>query len=156
MEKENNVIFYRSCKVIPEEGLVFSRFGFELGRGKKRFQYIDEEGRKHQSGKLKFVYEATIGRPLTRGEVITPKDGDWYNSRLDNACVTTRKEHFKDYDYTVCARADQELIDAVKYDRKRGLSYQQLYEKYDMSVSTIQKIVKGIYYNDSKKDETDC
>ena len=145
-----DVILYKDCQVLPSEGLVFSRWGTELGRGKGKFQYIDANGRKHQVLKLKFVYEAVNGE-LPRDLVVQPKDGNELNSRIDNAQVISRKEYFKDYDYSYAAAADQETIDAIKYDRERGFSFNQLASKYRISSGTIIKIVKGEYYNDANK-----
>ena len=146
----NGAILYKDCQVIPSKGLVFSRWGIELGNGKSSFQYIDAYGKKHRVNKLKFVYEAVHGE-LPRGLLIHPKDGNELNAKIDNALIISRKEHFKDHDYSYAAAADQETIDAIKYDRERGFSFNQLASKYRISCGTIMKIVKGEYYNDANK-----
>ena len=151
-----DVVLYKDCQVLPSEGLVFSRWGTELGRGKAKFQYIDADGRKHQVLKLKFVYEAVNGE-LPRGRILLPKDGDELNCKIDNALIISRKEYFKDYDYSYAAAADQETIDRIKYDKERGYSFNQLVTKYRISSGTIMKIVKGEYYNDvNKKTSSNC
>ena len=154
MENNSNYVFYNGCKVMPNEGIVFSRFGTELGSGKERFVYTDEEGNKHRVSKLRFVYESVNG-PLPKGAVLQPKDNNPLNACIDNAVLINRKDYFKTYDYSYFAAADPDVVSKIKADRRRGFSYTQLAEKYTLSKGTIAKIVKGIYYNDKEVD-TGC
>lgn len=154
MGNDSNYVFYNGCKVMPTEGIVFSKFGTELGSGKARFVYMDEEGNKHRVSKLRFVYEAVHG-PLPKGAVLQPKDNNPLNACIDNAVLINRKDYFKSYDYSYFAAADPDVVVKIKADRRRGFSYTQLAEKYTLSKGTIAKIVKGTYYNDKEVD-TGC
>ena len=96
--------------------------------------------------KIRFVYEAVYG-PTPYGSMITAKDGDRTNAKLSNIEYRTRKEYFNNHDWSMKAKVSKENVERILKDREDGLSYRALAEKYNVSLSTIQKILKGEYFN---------
>lgn len=150
--KKEECIVYKGLKIYPEEGEVYSPSGRELGHGKPKVQLISERGTKLSILKLRLVYEAVHG-PIEYGSVVVPKDGDPTNGKISNALYMTRTEYFKGHDWSIKLKVDKERAKQIREKYLTGRSYRTLAEEYDVSTSTILKIVKGTYFKDEKDME---
>ncbi len=151
-------VIYKRCKVFPKAGRVFSEFGNELGVGSDTVRYQDENRRKHNGQKLRFVYEAVHGE-LGLDTIIRPKDNNPLNASIDNVEIHKRKEWFEKIDWSMKAVCDEATIKSIKDDYEAGVSpdgrrytYRFLAKKYHVSLSTIQKILGGYYFNDKENN----
>ena len=149
MAEKNDCVEYKGLKIYPETGEVYSPSGRELGHGKPKVQMMSERGTKLSVLKLKLVYEAVNG-PIEYGSVVVPKDGDPCNGKISNALYMTRTEYFKGHDWSMKFKIDKEKAEEIRKKYMNGDTYAKIAIEYQISPSTVLKIVKGQYFTDEK------
>ena len=130
---------------ISKNGVIKNRFNNELkvnqGTGIVR---LSLDGRFQSVIGGRFIYELFSQETLPKSKLILYKDGDCTNIAFSNLEVIERKKHFKDFswNYKISEKEEKQIR---KEHTTLKLSYKQLAEKYDCSVSTITKIMQGTY-----------
>ena len=153
---------------VYSDGTIINKRGQCLKAYKRKVSIVkiekDENGnlvsKRHSILHAKVVYEAFTGRTVPRTEIARFKDGNPENVEFSNIEFVTKKEHFKGHDWSSLKKVSDEKVEEIRRiyrvgESNRGNTANQLNRtvpsqnelstKYDVSKSTILKIVKGVY-----------
>lgn len=106
------------------------------------------------------VAERKLGRPLIPGEVVHHIDGNKRNNEPANICVISQSEHIKiHFDELKAARTakngfargersgmaklTESAVRQIKSDSSSGLKTQDIADRFNVSTSTIQRVLNG-------------
>lgn len=98
----------------------------------------------------RFIYEIFTQKMLSPSMTIVHKDGDITNIAYSNLIAISRKEYFKDHQWTYKYNKQQEEEIRNRY-KNGGVSIKDLADEYECCTLTIQKIIAGTYSQPHKR-----
>ena len=148
----NKEYYYKNYKVYPETGqIINTKTNREIAKNSKRV--VLDTGKKHREirTKIYFIYEIVNG-PLKVGAIVRPKNGNYADARIDNIEVVSRKEYFDGHDWSMKVVLSENACEEIKRLHKtQNIPCMDLALAYNVSKSTIQKVLNGEYYYDVKE-----
>ncbi len=144
---------YKHYKIYPDTGQIFNtKTNREISAKSKRV--VLDTGKKHREVRTKiyFIYELVNG-PLKVGAIVRPKNGDYTDARIDNIELVSRKEYFDGHDWSMKVVLSKTDCDEIKkLHDSHNIPCMDLALTYNVSKSTIQKVLNGEYYYDVKEN----
>lgn len=152
---------YRDGTIINKNGIKLKPYKGKVSIVKEQ---VDEKGetirKRHSILHAKVVYEAFTGQTVPRTMIVRYRDENPENVNINNIAFVSKKEYFRDYDWSPLKKLSDDTVQEIRHiyrvgETNRGNlknqlnrevpSQYELSKQYEVSLSTIQKIVKGVY-----------